>query len=64
MTAAVAFTVGAQPVITPSSLSNRNAAGPDFPFWLTTNPAVALNTVPVGVPVPVPEAEGIVTMRL
>src|SRR6266568_4385375 len=63
MTALVRLTAGFQPEIVPSSVSNRNRAGPDKVPAVTVNPLVALKTVPVGVPGPEPEAGGMVNTR-
>src|SRR3954466_15918275 len=60
-TAEVAFTVGFHPEIEPSSLLNRNSAGPDFVPWVMVKSVVLLNTVPVGVPIVAPPTGGMVT---
>src|SRR5579864_4230891 len=65
VTAWVRSTAEFQPAIVPSSVANRNLAGAETPFLVTTNPSgVGLNTVPSGAPVapgPADGAGGIVT---
>src|ERR1700726_213694 len=51
MIAFVAFTVGAHPLILPSSVANTNADGPETPFSDTTNPEVGLAINPAGEPI-------------
>src|SRR5438876_784866 len=61
------LTVGFHPRIAPSSVANRNRAGPLTPPLLTAKSPVPLNTVPVGVPVKGPVSAspgaGIATVR-
>src|SRR6266516_8160220 len=62
ITAVVGFTVGFQPRIVPSSVANKKRLGAEAAPLLTRKSAVALKTVPVGVPA-VPSGAGIVTVR-
>jgi hypothetical protein len=57
-------TEGAQPEMVPSSVANRNAAAADLPACATAKSVeLGLNTCPVGLPVPLVPAAGIVTTR-
>src|ERR1700730_18967281 len=59
MTAWVRATEEFQPAMTPSSVANKNRAGPETPFLETAKPSgVGLNTVPSGVPAAPGPAEG------
>src|ERR1700680_787735 len=48
--ACVGSTLGVQPLMVPSSVSNRNKAGPELLLADTTKPEVELVTSPVGEP--------------
>src|SRR5262245_2411636 len=63
ITALVGLTVGFQPKIVPSSVTNRKTAGPELPFAVTAKPLVLLKTRPVGVPPVGLVGDGIVTTR-
>src|ERR1700730_17214650 len=59
MTAWVRATEEFQPAMTPSSVANKNRAGPETPFSDTAKPSyVGLNTMPSGVPTAPGPAEG------
>ncbi len=63
VTALCRSTLGDQPVIVPSSESNRNRLCPVTPFLVTLNdgPAKLVKTVPVGAPW-LPSAAGMATV--
>src|SRR5437016_11383490 len=60
ITASVGFTLGFQPEMVPSSVTNRKIA---FRVGFSRIPVVALKTVPVGAAVPLPSGVGILTTR-
>jgi hypothetical protein len=55
--------VTSQPEMVPSSEQNRNAAGQPSESTKLPEGAAVVTTVPVGDPVPVPDAGGIVTLN-